>query len=123
MIGAVVVPFIAEGARDAEGDVAVAVSRGIGSARPGSSGATKEELERIVRRLVALDERQSSQPSYPVTSGVADNSARRPNGDHPPDRQMAKGRQGCGGYQNRFARQRNAEALDGNEEEYDCIAV
>jgi hypothetical protein len=36
---------------------------------------------------------------------------------------MAKGGEGAGGYQNRFTRQWNAEALYGNEEKYDCIAV
>jgi hypothetical protein len=36
---------------------------------------------------------------------------------------MAKGGEGGGGYQNGFPRQGNAEALYGNEEEYDCIAV
>jgi len=36
---------------------------------------------------------------------------------------MAKSSERGGGYQNRFTRQGNAEALDGNEQEYDCIAV
>ena len=72
---------------------------------------------------VTLEEHQASQPSDPVTGGVTDNSARRGDCDHPPDREMAKRGEGAGGYENRFTRQRNAEALYGNEEEYDCIAV
>src|SRR2546423_375008 len=72
---------------------------------------------------VTLEQRQTSEASYPVTSGVADDSARCCNGDHPPDRQMAKSSECGGGYENRFTWQRDAEALDGNEEEYDRIAV
>src|ERR1700738_973711 len=72
---------------------------------------------------VPFDEGDPAQPTYPVARGVADNPACCGDRDYPPDREMSKGGEGAGSYQNRFTRQRNAEALYGNEEEYDCIAV
>jgi hypothetical protein len=36
---------------------------------------------------------------------------------------MSQGSESGGCYENRFTRQRDAEALDGDEEEYDRIAV